>query len=405
MTKRIGMVLDRPYPPDIRVEKEARALVQAGYEVSLLAFRRNSEELERETVDGIDVWRIMHLPTPRRQLSRGYFQWRFIDLEWPSSLDTFIKEADIGVLHVHDLPLVKTGLRVAKILEIPVVADLHENLPAAVRVTNIEHPWTNPRRWLAADINVRRWEAYEEWAVKQVEKVIVVVEEAKERLVSHYGIPDDKVTIISNTEDINVFQQIPIDARILEQYQGRFMALYVGGFARHRGLETTVRALSLLGDDFKLLLVGDQGNYGHRLKQLALDCGVTRALEILAWQPFTSVASYIEASEVGLVPHERNAHTDSTVPHKLFQYMVMGKPVVVSDCQPLARIVDETGCGLVFRSGDPRDLANKLQQLYDNQALRNECGENGRKAVNQIYNWCRDGRKLISLYNTILQLE
>jgi glycosyltransferase involved in cell wall biosynthesis len=124
-------------------------------------------------------------------------------------------------------------------------------------------------------------------------------------------------------------------------------------------------------------------------------------VEIIGWQPFHKVPSYIEASHIGLVPHHQNPHTDATIPHKLFQYMLMSKPVIVSSCRPLKRIVEETKSGLVFHSGDPKHLAKQIQTLYSNPQLRSDCALHGHEAATHQYNWMAEGAKLTRLYRSL----
>jgi len=104
---------------------------------------------------------------------------------------------------------------------------------------------------------------------------------------------------------------------------------------------------------------------------------------------------------VCIIPHVSNEHTETTIPHKLFQYMYMRKPVVVSDCRPLQRIVMETNSGAVFKSGDEFDFARVILQLFENDLLRKQMGENGNRAVIGKYNWENSSRSLIGLYSNL----
>jgi glycosyltransferase involved in cell wall biosynthesis len=118
------------------------------------------------------------------------------------------------------------------------------------------------------------------------------------------------------------------------------------------------------------------------------------------WQPFELVPSLIRLSDVCIIPHRKNPHTDTTLPHKLFQYMAMGKPVVVSDCASLRRVVEEAGCGRVFRSGDTDSLAEAIVSLRDD-GERRRVGEAGKKAVMDGLNWAESSKKLVELYQSL----
>jgi glycosyltransferase involved in cell wall biosynthesis len=69
--------------------------------------------------------------------------------------------------------------------------------------------------------------------------------------------------------------------------------------------------------------------------------------------------------------------------------MAFAKPVVVSDCAPLARIVREARCGRVFRSGSQEDLGQQVMALLADPNFE-ALGANGAKAVAERYNWQRD---------------
>jgi glycosyltransferase involved in cell wall biosynthesis len=78
--------------------------------------------------------------------------------------------------------------------------------------------------------------------------------------------------------------------------------------------------------------------------------------------------------------------------------MITGKPVVVSSCPPLRRIVEETGAGLVFRANDSGSLAGQLLYMYKNPERMKEMGECGRAAALGPYSWTHDARRLVDMY-------
>ena len=80
--------------------------------------------------------------------------------------------------------------------------------------------------------------------------------------------------------------------------------------------------------------------------------------------------------------------------------MAMGKPVIVSDCAPLKRIIEETGAGFVFQSGDPASFADAILTLKD-IAVREKMGDRGYHAVKSKYNWNVDGEHLVKLYSEL----
>ena len=79
--------------------------------------------------------------------------------------------------------------------------------------------------------------------------------------------------------------------------------------------------------------------------------------------------------------------------------MLFERPLIVSDCKPQQKIILEEECGLVFKSNDSEDLAEKICLLYNNEKLRKEMGINGKKAIENKYNIQFAGKNLVNLYS------
>ncbi|MDD3643037.1 MAG: glycosyltransferase family 4 protein [Candidatus Krumholzibacteria bacterium] len=394
---RIGMVLQAGIPPnDIRVEKEAKTLLAAGHEVHLLLEGEPGRPRE-EVWEGIRLVRGVRMSRLREIAHRYTFNFTFRDPLWSGALERFVEERGIEALHVHDLPLAAETLRAGRRAGIPVVADLHENFPAGLQV------WYSSRLQRMTIYNEGRWTRYEREALREVDAVIAVIDESKERLAG-IGISREKIFVVPNTESRH-WEQAPVDPTVLERYRGGFTLSYVGKFSAHRGLDVIVRAMPRLKREIpgvKLLLVGDRNRpYLEYLRRLVETTGVGDAVELTGWQPFGRIWSYIEASDVCIVPHQRNPHTDTTIPHKIFQYMLLGKPVIVSDCPPLERVIGDAGAGLVFRHDDPDDFAARVIELRADPALRGRIAAAGREAFLDRWNWEATSGPLVRLYEDL----
>ncbi len=103
-------------------------------------------------------------------------------------------------------------------------------------------------------------------------------------------------------------------------------------------------------------------------------------------------------ADLCIIPQPSNSFIDTTIPHKLFEYMALSKPILVSDAKPLKRIVEETNCGSVFKSRDPRSFAEQVIKIFNSNF---DFGKNGRKAVENKYNWKIEEQKLLDLYSKI----
>jgi len=383
------MVLaNQPFPPDIRVEKEADVLAGAGHEV-LLSCRREHGQVAEETVGNVRAIRHkVHPGSPlRRRLDSFLFLLTLDSPSWRGAIERLVTEHGAQALHCHDLPYARSVLKAGRRTGVPVVLDFHENYPAALRL------WR--RRWIDRVLfSGARASRFERQVVREADRVVVVVEEAKDRLV-RLGADPARVVVFGNAEPAAL---VLADAPTLPD---RLHLVYVGGIAPHRGLETAVEAMpSILGKrpDAHLTIVGDGVSLGE-LEALVRRLGLSDAVTFTGRLPKDEAMRYVEQATIGLVPHLKSPHTEATVPHKLFQYMAYGRPVLVSDCAPLARIVRETGAGAVFTAGDAGSFAETALALGSDHARLSETSRAGRNAAATTWSMESDSADLLGLYN------
>jgi len=400
------MILDKVFPPDIRVEKEARALIKGGFEVFLLCEKTGASKKDFETLDyGLHVSRFSY---HRDKFINFFEKITMQHRAYHHAIRHFIETFQPDAIHVHDFDMVPTGVGVARKYNLPIVADLHENLPAAFVAYRSD---ASVFDWFYSQITrsyiLMRW--HEKYVLKMCDKIIVVVPEAYGRLVNRYGISRNRIEVVSNTEDATTSDVAALDEDILERYRGAWPALYIGGIGPHRGIDTSIRAAAIAGPKipgFKFLIVGlRHENDRSQINKLVQETQAEKYVELTDWVPSGKVNSFIAASKACLVPHNDFEHTQTTVPHKLFQYMMLKKPVIVSSCRPLKRIVEETKSGMVFKANDPDDMARCMVHLFENPADADLMGERGYLAVSGKYSWAEDSRRLINLYENLFSIS
>ncbi len=391
------MVLsDNFFPPDIRVEKEAKSLIDHGHEVHLLAIGKKDQKRE-EVVKKIHVHRV-HPPFYDTPMI-GYFFYFFKFRYWLAfKIERMVKKYGIVALHVHDLPFAMAAMIAGRHCNVPVVFDMHEHYVEMMRSTFEVQGRGVP--FLPSLL------AFEEKSVcRNVKKVVVVVEEQRKRLAKQHNISKEKIEIISNTADVSLLSHIGSELKEqVERSSGdEFIITYVGGFSKHRGIDVLIDAMHLIierKDDVRLVLVGDDP-FREKLEKMTKELGIEDKVSFTGWVPFRRAMSYVKSSDICIIPYHDTPHTATTVPHKLFQYMYFKKPVLCADVAPLKRIITEAKCGLVFKAGDSEDLAEKLIQMMDDREKMEEMGENGHRAVVERYNWANEGEKLVGLYENI----
>lgn len=384
MEKTILMILNQKFLPDIRVEKEVKVLKEEGYRIVILASEEGYDD------DNYEVVRLNSLNSYRTKIS-SYF------LKVNNSLEKEIIEKvkkieKIDFIHVHDLFWGNLGVHLSRIFDSKLIVDFHENYPAGYLQWNSNNTL---KAYLKKSIlNYDKLKKYELEIVEKADKVILVVEEAKKRFFNNFS--DEKFVIVSNTERPEDWKYVDV-----EKPNEKFIISYIGGIGPHRGVDTVIQGMTYLDESYLLYIVGmDKKNPYYKAIENLKRKNNKNNIILVDWVPFNKVKDYIIRSHVCLVPHNKSEHAETTIPHKLFQYMAMKRPVLVSDVSPLKRIVEETRSGEVFTAGDPKSFAQKVKEMNDFEKLR-QYGENGRLAVEGKYNWENDAKRLINLYREL----
>ncbi len=386
---KILMVLESDFPPDIRVENEIASLVEEGYQVHIACFSHNRHFIIPE--DAGYVIHKKYIPMYTYKSSVGALKFNFYFNFWRRFIRGLFKDHSFDVIHIHDLPLAKIGVEIRREFAARFVLDLHENWPALLAIS--AHTDTLLGRILVSN---RQWRRYEKRMVSEADEIITVVEEARERIAG-LGAQREHIHVVSNTLNLERYK-----FNLHEKDETYFTMIYGGGITYHRGLQTAVKALQFIQEripNIRLQIVGS-GSYLSALKSLAADLGVEKYIEFAGWKPQTELLELMGMADIAIIPHIRSDHTDTTVPHKIFQYMYAGIPILSSDCLPLQRILDETGTGVCFKDQNEQSFYESLLQLFSDKEFLAKIPEKGRHWVEKKYNWRKDGQVLIGIYKS-----
>ena len=120
------------------------------------------------------------------------------------------------------------------------------------------------------------------------------------------------------------------------------------------------------------------------------------------WADRSQVAVILGSVRAGLaVLHPTPKYLDAW-PTKMFEYMSVSLPVIVSDFPLWRGIVEDAGCGLLVDPLDSTAIASAMQWILDHPAEAEAMSRRGREAVEKQYNWETEAEKLVALYNKLL---
>ena len=398
----ICKIWDADYPWDIRVEKVSTSLVEAGHNVHLVC-RNAARRPRHEAQGGLTIHRLPALPSglgPVHALCN--FPHPFNPV-WAHAIWRVVRDVKADLILVRDLPLAIPAALIGRRLSLPVVLDMAEHyagmLRDRLRYTPIGLPGRLARRPALARLAERM-------ALRLVDRVIVVVEESRDRLLGE-GVAPDRITIVSNTPRLDQWEAAePRGLAANRSAVDSLCLFYLGNLDGSRGIDTVIRAVNAItkrGRRVVFRVVGG-GPSLESLRWLARDLGVGDHVHFEGRLPYTRVRSLMAQADVGVIPHYATEAWNSTMPNKLFDYMLAGLPVLVSDARPTARIVRAEQCGEVFRDRDVEDVVRCLLALGD-RARRSDMGQRGHQAVQRRFHWDVDARYLVDAIEATARRE
>ena len=166
----------------------------------------------------------------------------------------------------------------------------------------------------------------------------------------------------------------PVDAAALGDPGGRFTWAYAGNLGLAQGLETAIEAASILGERFRLVLVGE-GPRREALRELAARVP-SGSVEIRDPVPPEEAARMLRAADALLVSLAPGF--EGFIPSKLFDCCAVARPVVLAVGGEAAELAGASGAAICVPPGDPAALANAVQELAGDASLREELATRGR---------------------------
>lgn len=408
---------------DPRVTKAATALAQAGHEVVVLGTGKEGRDLSRrEVADGFLIIRQITLlqrlynrlaggsATTGLQGDRLVLDYRekkiagfgsrllarllmvrhnlnlllFYFMVIPEAIR---QRADVYV--GYDLPGLRTAALAALVRKARLVYDSAELWTERVRGM----PYCGFQKSLVA------WE--EKRLSRRCDLVITMSNSVARILSERYAIPEPLV--IRNIPPLAETSPSPdIRALLTRGKPDRWVVVYVGFLDYGRGLVQLVDAAEYL-EGVTIALLGDgvlRPALEERIKEKRLDDKV----HLVGWVPRAKVLNYVASADVGVSAVERNwLNPYYTLDNKLFDYIMAGIPLAVSDHPEKRALVERYGIGVTFDERDPRDIARAIQSLLADPVRYAHMRANCLRSAREELNWEMESQKYVAAIEALMQ--
>ncbi len=193
------------------------------------------------------------------------------------------------------------------------------------------------------------------------------------------GVPPDKITLIANGVDVQMFDPHARGERMREALglKDKFVVTYAGALGLANDIETILRAAARLGPHTTIhfLLVGD-GKERARLESRARELNVAN-VTFTGARPKSEIAELLAASDACVATLRDIPMFRTTYPNKVFDYMAAGRPTVLAIDGVIREVIEAARAGVFVPPGDDAALAEAVLAL---SADRQQAAEMGRRA-------------------------
>lgn len=372
--------------------------LHSGYTFRSLSILRGQRDLG---------WHTFHLTSPKQQggaeLEENVENWHFYRTPPAQGLMTRLplldqlalmnvleqrleevaKRVKPDILHAHSPVLnAMPAIRVAKRLGIPVVYEVRAFWEDAA----VDHGSCRE-----GGVRYRMTRSLETYAFKQADAVTTICEGLRRDIVAR-GIPANKVTVIPNAVNLEEFsaggQANPLLASKLG-LTGKTVLGFIGSFYAYEGLGVLLHALPLMlayNPEVRLLLVGGGPEEQH-LKALVAELGIADKVVFTGRVPHAQVQHYYDLLDVLVYPRLSMRLTELVTPLKPLEAMAQGRLLAASDVGGHHELIRDNQTGVLFKSGNPQALADKVLDLLAHPERWASLREAARHFVETERNW------------------
>lgn len=390
--KRILMLLENnPYSQDIRVKREARALLGAGYRVSVVCPKPPTPTALGEADRGI---RLYEYPAPRGGRGVIGYAWEYgysLLMMYVLTWIAFFREG-FDVIHAHNPP--DTMFLIAAVFKLfgkKFVFDHHDLSPEMFYVRF----GVSPDHWMSRILFLNERLTY-----RLADHVIATNESYRDIAYERGGLPASRVTIVRNGPSESMQ---PVDEDPTLRRRAATILGYVGIMGPQDGVDYMLRAIhnlvyTLKYDEVFAVVIG-KGDALPELRSLARELGIEDYVWFTEWISYDDLLRYLSTADICLDPDPSNPFNDRCTMIKMTEYMAFGKPIVAFDL-PEHRVT--AGQAALYAKGnDEMDFARKILELVHDPARRDEMGRIGRERIDTRLAWSFQKQNLLDAYSEL----
>ena len=342
--------------------RQCQTLSAAGYKVILISPHTNNE-----IINGIQILKIKKFTN----------KWLRILIGWIPAYKTALHvKADL--YQFHDPELIFLGI-LLRLHGKRVIYDSHEDLPEDILHKN----------WLPKIIRntaKRMTSLIEKKIANYFSHIITSTPYIKQKFLAH------KI----KATDIKNYPSVP-DREVAKSINSPLC--YVGLINAERGLFQMLQLAATMKHTLNL--------YGKfipkTLEEKAKQHPGWKYVNYFGHIPHQQIPKVLSQSSIGLLLLESCNKYENSLPLKLFEYMAAGLPIIASNFSLWKEIIEENQCGICVNPHNITEILEAIKLLQNDSKRYLQMSQNGRHCIEKKYNWATEGKKLIDVYQQVLQ--
>ncbi|MBE0690141.1 MAG: glycosyltransferase family 4 protein [Anaerolineae bacterium] len=364
MKQRVCVVSQREIPGDARIHNQIKAFQEAGFEVDVLCTRQ-PDKPNFSIEDGVNYHRLPSIPRARASKIRYFVEYLSFWIPSFFALIYLQLTRQYKLVEVTNLPdLLVFAALFPKLMGAKVVFDIRECSPEMF----------NDRFNLAMDGKIMKiMIAFEQAAIRFTDATMTCTEQMKQAVVKR-GAKAEKVFIMLNYGQLDAPTILPDPT---EDTSSEFRIITHGTIIKRYGHNILVQAMPYVLEKLpqaRLEIMG-KGEFRPEIEALVKSLGIEHAVTFGGYVSKEELIKHLQNAHVGAVTIVRNPEADLVHTHKMFEYMAMGKPVIVSRTTAVEYYFDDTMLQL-FDAGSPRALADAIIDLAEHPEKRLSLAKN-----------------------------
>ena len=363
------------YPPRVvggiaRVVHDlSHRLIKDGHEVTVVTYKEGNVQ-DFEDDKGVKVYRVNNYMINPNNFIDWIMQLNFNLISKATELIN--KEGPFDVIRAHDWLVAYAAKTLKDSFKIPVVSTIHA---------------TESGRNSGIHDEVQRYINDTEWMLTyESTEVIVNSNFMKSELQRLFGLPFEKINVIPNGVNLNLYNGVERDYNFRRQYaaDNEKIILYVGRLVYEKGIQNLIAAIPKVLNNYhdsKLIIAG-KGGMIDELRDEVRRLNIENKVYFTGYLNLTQVTKMYKCADVAVFPS-----TYEPFGVVALEGMLSGTPVVVSDVGGLNEIVEHRVNGMKSYAGNPNSIADSILELLFNPELCANVAKAAKAKVKSQYNW------------------